>query len=258
MLTIIDTHTHIFGSEFDTDLSEVVARAKSVGVSKMLMPNVDLDTIERVKRVAQQFPESCLPLMGIHPCSIDQNYQDSLKKVREELETGAYQGVGEIGLDLHWDKTFKDQQADAFLTQCRWAAEMDLAVSVHTREATHWAIELLKKEKMKGLRGVFHCFTGSVEEGNEIIKLGFVLGIGGVVTYKNTHLRETLKRLPLDKLVVETDAPYLSPVPFRGKRNEPSYLKEILTVLSEVYGCSLGEISRTTTVCALEIFKMDL
>jgi TatD DNase family protein len=256
MVEIIDTHTHIFGPEFDADLSEVVARAQQQGVIKMLMPNVDLQTVARVRRVAQQFPESCIAMMGLHPCSVNDQFQQALSVIRLELETGIYKGVGEIGLDLHWDKTYKEAQAEAFLTQCRWAAEMNLPVSVHTREATAWALELLKKERISGLRGVFHCFTGSYEEGMEILKLGFVLGIGGVVTYKNTHLRDTLKRLPSDKIVVETDAPYLSPVPHRGKRNEPAYLKEILVVLSEVYGCSYGDISRLTSDCAFEIFKL--
>lgn len=253
---IIDTHTHTFNPEFDTDRVEVITRAINNEVKYMLMPNVDVESIERLKQNQLLFPENCLPMMGIHPCSINDNYLNDLKVIEAELFSGKYIAVGEIGLDLFWDKSFKEQQADAFITQCKWAKTLNLATSMHTRDATFWAIELLKKEKLDGLRGVFHCFTGSVEEANEIIKLGFSIGIGGVVTYKNTNLRETLKNIPLERIVLETDAPYLSPVPYRGKRNEPSYLKEVVMTLSQIYGFSVKQICMQTSANAIEVFGL--
>jgi len=253
---IIDTHTHLFNPEFDNDRVEVIERAIKNRVKYMLLPNVDVETIDRLKENAQLYPENCLPLMGIHPCSVNENYKASLDIVEQELFSNKYFGVGEIGLDLYWDKTFKDEQAEAFTTQLKWAQQLNLATSMHTRDATYWAIELIKKEKLEGLKGVFHWFTGSLEEANEIIKLGFSLGIGGVVTYKNTNLRETLKKIPIEHIVLETDAPYLSPVPHRGKRNEPGYLKEVVQVLSEVYHCSVGEIELKTSENAMNVFGL--
>ncbi|MBI3235412.1 MAG: TatD family hydrolase [Bacteroidetes bacterium] len=253
---IIDTHTHLFNPEFDNDRVEVIERAFKNRVKYMLLPNVDVETIDRLKENAKLYPENCLPLMGIHPCSVNENYKSSLDVIEMELFSNNYFGVGEIGLDLYWDKTFKEEQAEAFITQLKWARQLNLATSMHTRDATYWAIDLIKKEKLEGLKGVFHCFTGSLEEANEIIKLGFSLGIGGVVTYKNTNLRETLKNIPIEHIVLETDAPYLSPVPYRGKRNEPSYLKEVVQVLSEVYQCSVGEIEKQTSENAINIFGL--
>lgn len=254
---IIDTHTHLFNPEFDIDRIEMIARAIDSGVMYMLMPNVDIQSIGSLKKTSNQFPQNCLPMMGIHPCSIGTNYKRELNIIQEELYTLKYIGVGEIGLDLHWDKTFQEQQAEAFIEQCRWANELGLPVSMHTREATPWAIELLRKEKLQNLKGVFHCFSGSVEEAKTIIGMGFSLGIGGVVTYKNSNLKEILSQISLTHIVLETDAPYLAPVPFRGKRNEPSHLIHVVKTLADIYQESTEKICTQTSINAKNLFSIE-
>ena len=233
LTTFVDTHTHLYEAQFDADRTAMIERAINTGVSKMIIPNVDATTIKGMLDLVQQFPTNIFPMMGLHPCYVKpETYKQELEMVRQYLFndykeisnlqspiSNSFIAVGEIGLDLYWDKSTLDIQKEAFELQCDWAIEKQLPVAIHSRDSTHILIELLKKRKNKP-RGVFHCFTGSLEEANEILKLGFYVGIGGVVTYKNTHLRDTLKHLPLDKIVLETDAPYLPPVPFRGKRNE--------------------------------------
>ena len=267
LTTFVDTHTHLYEAQFDADRTAMIERAIDTGVSKMIIPNVDATTIKGMLDLVQQFPTNIFPMMGLHPCYVKpETYKQELEMVRQYLFndykeisnlqspiSNSFIAVGEIGLDLYWDKSTLDIQKEAFELQCDWAIEKQLPVAIHSRDSTHILIELLKKRKNKP-RGVFHCFTGSLEEANEILKLGFYVGIGGVVTYKNTHLRDTLKHLPLDKIVLETDAPYLPPVPFRGKRNESAYTKLVAETLCSVYEKGLEEIAAVTTQNAKDLF----
>lgn len=253
-MTLIDTHTHLYEEQFEADRTEMIQRAIDNGVSKMIIPNVDATTIKGMMDLVQQFPTNVFPMMGLHPCYVKpETYKTELEIIKSNLDKGEFVAVGEIGIDLYWDKTTLDIQKEAFELQCDWAIEKSLPVAIHSRDSTHILIELLKKMKDKP-HGVFHCFTGSLEEANEIIKLGFYLGIGGVLTYKNTHLRDTLKHIPLDKIVLETDAPYLPPVPHRGKRNESAYTKLVAETLCTVYEKGLDEIAAVTTQNARDLF----
>lgn len=253
-MILVDTHTHLYEEQFDADRTEMIQRAIDNGVSKMIIPNVDATTIKGMMDLVQQFPTNVFPMMGLHPCYVKpETYKTELEIIKSNLDKGEFVAVGEIGIDLYWDKTTLDIQKEAFELQCDWAIEKSLPVAIHSRDSTHILIELLKKMKDKP-HGVFHCFTGSLEEANEIIKLGFYLGIGGVLTYKNTHLRDTLKHIPLDKIVLETDAPYLPPVPHRGKRNESAYTKLVAETLCTVYEKGLDEIAAVTTQNATTLF----
>lgn len=255
----IDTHTHLFSEEFKEDASATIHRAIQARVKRLLLPNIDVSTIEALKAFAALDNEHCLMMMGLHPCSVGENYISDLKIIEQELfnRDNLYIGVGEIGIDLYWDKTTFDWQADAFLKQCQWAVELDKAVSIHTRSATYETIKLLKSMS-KAPKGVFHCFSGSIEEANEILKLGFYLGIGGVVTFKNSKLHEVLAQVPLDRIVLETDSPYLSPVPYRGKRNESAYVPLIAEKLSEIYAVDVLTIASVTSSNAQAVFGFNI
>jgi TatD DNase family protein len=253
-MEFVDTHSHLFSEEFDSDKQASINRALDARVRTILLPNIDLDTIGRLKEFSELAPQNCLPMMGLHPCSVTANYKEQLSVIQAELFSDyKYYGVGEIGLDFYWDKTFAEEQKIVFVQQCTWAAELELGVSIHTRSATYEAIAAIKTMKHKP-KGVFHCFSGSLEEANEILKLGFKLGIGGVLTYKNSTLPEILKQLSIDDIVLETDSPYLPPVPYRGKRNESSYIPLIAEKLSDVFGVSIETIAHKTTANAREVF----
>src|SRR5574343_182637 len=253
-MVFADTHTHLFVEEFDADREAVLHRAIQSRVKTVLLCNIDETSIEALKALSALDTEHCFPMMGLHPCSVKENYKEVLNLILNELDSGfKYYGVGEIGMDLYWDKTTVDWQSDAFLTQCTWAVERNLGVSIRTRSATYEAIKLLKQMKQVP-RCVFHCFSGSFEEAQEIIKLGFCLGIGGVVTFKNSGLPEVLKRIPMDHLVLETDSPYLSPVPYRGKRNESAYIPYVAEKLSEIYDVSVERVAELTTANSKSVF----
>lgn len=261
-MTFTDTHTHLYEEQFDLDRIQMIERSINTGVSKMLIPNVDTTTIKGMMDLVQQFPLNIFPMMGLHPCYVKpETYKNELEIIRQHLFddinnlTTPFVAIGEIGIDLYWDKTTLAIQKEAFEIQCDWAIEKKLPVAIHSRDSTHVLIEILKKRNQNP-RGVFHCFTGSLEEANEILKLGFYLGIGGVVTYKNTHLRDTLKHIPLDKIVLETDAPYLPPVPYRGKRNESAYTKIVAETLCTVYEKDLEEIAAVTSQNAHVLFNV--
>lgn len=254
----IDTHTHLFSEEFDQDALPVIHRAIQARVKRLLLPNIDVGSIEALKKFTALDPEHCLPMMGLHPCSVGENYKADLEIIKNELfGSQDYAGVGEIGIDLYWDKSTFEWQSEAFLTQCQWAVDLDKAVSIHTRSATYETIKLLKSMP-KVPKGVFHCFTGSMEEATEILKLGFYLGIGGVVTFKNSKLHEVLTHIPLDRIVLETDSPYLSPVPHRGQRNESAYIPLIAERLSEIYDVSVLKIAEQTSANALAVFGISI
>lgn len=252
---MIDTHSHIYSEDFDADRSEVIRRAQEAGVTKIIMPNVDSESLPGMLETERMFPDVCLAAIGLHPTSVKENYLDELALVKSELERRKYMAIGEIGIDLYWDKTFYTEQVFALQTQVQWALDSNLPVIIHVRDSHKETIEALQPFKNKGLRGVFHCFTGSSKEAEEIAELGdFMLGIGGVVTFKNSGLAGNLKDIPLTKLVLETDTPYLAPVPFRGKRNEPSYTAFICNKLAEVYQVSVKEIDEITTRNAEKLF----
>jgi len=274
---LVDTHTHLYEEQFDTDRNEMIQRAIDAGVATMLIPNVDTTTVKDMMELVRQHPNHIFPMMGLHPCYVKpETYKQELEIIRKylfeneqsaESEVNAkisphlthrlpsFVAVGEIGIDLYWDKTTLEIQKEAFEIQCDWAIEKNLPIAVHARDSLHILIELLKKRKQRP-HGVFHCFTGSLEEAKELLKLDYYLGIGGVVTYKNTHLRDTLKQVPLQKIVLETDSPYLPPVPFRGKRNESAYTKIIAETLCSVYEKSLDEIAAVTTQNAYDLFQV--
>ena len=253
---MIDTHSHIYSEEFDADRDEVIKSAKEAGVTKIVLPNVDTQSLPRMLELEAQYPDYCYAAVGLHPESVKENYQIELDIIREELERRKYLAVGEIGIDLYWDKTYQTEQIRAFQTQVEWAIEFNLPVIIHVRNSHNETIQALKPYSGKGLKGIFHCFGGTPEEAAEIFSLGdFKLGIGGVVTFKNSGLAATLMHIPLEKLVLETDSPYLTPVPFRGKRNESSYLRYVAARLSEIYAVPQDEVNRITTESANSVFS---
>lgn len=253
---LIDTHTHLYERQFQSDRDAMIQRAFAAGVSALLIPNVDSSTITPMLEVCEKYPLQIFPMMGLHPCYVKSDtYQSELATVYDFLQKQKFVAVGEIGIDMYWDKSTLEIQKEAFHQQCDWALEFDLPIAVHARESNYILIELLKN-RGSNPSGVFHCFTGSVEEAKEILKLGFYLGIGGVVTYKNTNLRDTLKHIPLDNIVLETDAPYLPPVPHRGKRNESAYTQLVAEMLCTVYEMSYEEIAMQTTANAKRLFKL--
>ncbi len=252
---MIDTHTHIYLSEFDDDRHEAVQRAKTENISAMLLPNIDKDSIAAMNETANQFPEMMHMMMGLHPTSVGADFESQLEIIKKELDSGKYIAIGEIGMDLYWDKAFAEQQKVAFIEQCSWAVEKKLPVSVHLRSAHNEVVSALKSmQKMP--KGVFHCFGGSVQEALEVINMGFYLGIGGVVTFKNTNLRNVLKHVDPKYIVLETDAPYLAPHPFRGKRNEPAYLKLVLDTLAGVYQMPQDRLNEVIRENARKLFNI--
>jgi TatD DNase family protein len=256
-MRIVDTHCHLYSKDFDEDRDEVIARSIRMGVDRILLPNVDLDTVDGMHDLMQKYPEVCRGMIGLHPCDVVEDWEHELSVLLALAESHTYCAVGEIGVDLYWDKTTQGIQEAAFIQQVEFALMKDLPIAIHSRNATHRIIEILKGFKGKGLRGVFHCFSESYELAQEIIKLdGFSLGIGGVLTFKNSGLGEVLKKVDLQHIVLETDSPYLSPMPHRGKRNEPSYTRLVAEKLADVKGLTLFEVAETTTRNAEKLFGL--
>ena len=256
---MIDTHSHIFEPDFADDLPEVIARAKEIGVEKIFMPNIDDTSVDAMLGVCRQYPGYCFPMLGYHPTSVDAEAMPKVKEMKNRLVEGhPYIAIGEVGLDLYWDKTYIKEQQQVLEEQIQWALEWELPLVIHCREAFPELFEVLKPYKETKLKGVFHSFTGTIDEALELVSYSrFMVGINGVVTFKKSTLPETLKVLPLERLVLETDSPYLAPVPFRGKRNESSYVKRVAVKLAELYGVEIGEVERQTTVNALKVFKIS-
>lgn len=253
---MIDTHSHLYLKEFEKDIDDIIFRAKENGVEKILLPSINIEEHERVLRLNEMFPEICLPMIGLHPCYVKENYKEEIKHVEESLKHFKFYAIGEVGLDFHWDKTFSKEQYFAFEYQIELAISNNLPVIIHSRNATPECISTINSYSSRGLTGIFHCFGGSAEEAKAIIDMGFYLGIGGVVTYKNSGLGEVLKEISLDNIVLETDAPYLSPVPFRGKRNESSYLLYVAEKLADIKDTTFAEVDRITTLNAKKIFNI--
>ena len=254
---MIDTHAHIYASEFDNDRDEVVKRALEQGIDKILLPNIDLESIEPMLKTEAAYPEICRSMMGLHPCYVDGNVEQTLAIIRSWFEKHNFIAVGEIGIDLYWDKTFRAEQEMAFVTQLNWAKEMNLPVVIHTRDSIEETLTLLRQEQDGSLRGVFHCFGGSVEEAQAINELGFHLGLGGVSTFKNGGMDKVIPHLDMNWVILETDCPYLAPVPHRGKRNEPAYTSLVAARVAELRGESLEVIDTLTTKNAEALFNLD-
>lgn len=255
-MELIDSHSHIYVNEFDTDRAAMLKRASDQGVKNVLMPAIDSSTHTAMLQAEKEFPEQCKSMIGLHPCSVKENYKDEMKIVEEYLSQRKFVAVGETGLDFYWDLTFKEQQYDAFDQQIKWAIEYDIPVVIHSRNSTDECIEMIKQNQDGKLKGVFHCFSGNTEQAKKIIDLGFYLGIGGVLTFKNSGLDAVIKNFDLNNIVLETDAPYLAPVPFRGKRNESSYLKYVVQKLAEIKEMDVEKVSEQTTLNAKKLFGL--
>ena len=253
---LIDTHSHIYLDQFDEDREEVISRAKEAGVKSILLPNIDIDSVNSLMALCDHHPNYCYAMMGLHPCSVEENYEEQLDNIWGISKQLKIYAVGEIGLDLYWRKDNLDAQLNALRLQFDWAIKKNLPVAMHCREANSYLIAELKEYAPRGLKGVWHCFTGSEEEAKKVCDLGFYLGIGGVLTYKKSELKNFVERLETDKILFETDAPYLSPVPKRGKRNEPSYTLYTAKFFAECTGKSLEYWAEKSTNNAIRLFNL--
>jgi len=260
LITLTDTHAHLYAGEFDNDRNDMIKRAMQLGVKRFFLPNVDEESIIPMLQLMKDYPDNCFGMMGLHPCSVKENVLEQLQSIEQALKVQKFVAIGEIGIDLYWDKTFFEQQKLAFKTQCIWALERNLPIAIHCRNAMQEIIELIEELKTttaykdKTFKGIFHCFSGNNEDAKKLIAYGFYLGIGGVLTYKNSGLDKAIEDIDLKYLVLETDAPYLAPVPMRGKRNESAYLRHIAEKLAELKECSLFEVAEITTQNSIHIF----
>lgn len=255
-MNLIDTHIHLYLEEFNKDLPSVIETAIQSGVTQMMLPNIDSTSISSMLILADQYPNICYPMIGLHPTSVKANYMNELAIVESELNNRKYYGIGECGIDLYWDKEFAIEQEFVFRHHIDLARTYNLPLIVHIRDSYNEVIRILKDVNKKDLRGIFHCFSGSVEQAKQAISLGFSLGLGGVITFKNNKMQETLKHVALEHLVLETDAPFLAPVPYRGKRNEPSYLPLIAKMIAEIKGIEVEIVAEATTANAKKLFRI--
>ena len=253
-MTLIDTHCHLYLDDFKDDIDAAILRAKEYGVQKFYLPAIDSEVIDAMLQLEEKFPENCFAMMGLHPCSVKENYIEELKIAEEWLEKRKFVAIGEIGLDFYWDKTFVKEQYAAFECQMQWALDSNMPIVIHTRNAMTETINTVKPFAAQGLKGIFHCFGGTEAEARQITDMGFYLGIGGVVTYKKSGLAEVIQKIGLEFLVLETDAPYLTPVPFRGKRNESSYLKYVIEKIADELHLPVETVAAVTTANAEKIF----
>ncbi|AZA88485.1 TatD family deoxyribonuclease [Chryseobacterium shandongense] len=253
---MIDTHTHLYAEEFDEDRKEAIQRAINKRITEFYLPAIDSESHEKMLQLEAEYPGQIFSMMGLHPCYVKpETWEQELEIVKNYLDQRTFPAIGEIGIDLYWDKTTLDIQVKAFEQQIDWAIEKDLPIVIHTRESFDETFEVLERKKHPKLRGIFHCFSGNFEQAKHAIDLNFILGIGGVVTFKNGKIDQFLNEIPLDKIVLETDSPYLAPVPFRGKRNESSYLDLVAGKLVDIYKVDFSEIDRITTENARKLFK---
>jgi TatD DNase family protein len=255
-MRFIDTHAHLYSSPLKENIEGIMINAMDNGIDTIIMPAIDSTTLEAMLEVEKTYPENCMAMMGLHPCSVKENVKEELAIIEAQLQKRKFIAIGEIGLDYYWDKTFTTEQMHAFEIQMQWALDYKLPIAIHTRNAMGETIEAVKPFAKKGLRGIFHCFSGSKESAEQIISMDFHLGLGGVLTYKNTGVAEAIKDIPMEWLVLETDAPYLSPVPYRGKTNEPSYMIHVAMKLAEIKNLPLHEIASITTNNAEKLFGL--
>lgn len=254
-MILTDTHTHLYSEQFKDDIDEVVQKAIKLGISRFFLPNIDSSYTNTLLALAKKYPDNMFRMMGLHPCSVKADYQQELEHVEKMLSAHQVVAIGEIGIDLYWDKTFLKEQQAAFRYQIRLAKANNLPFVIHCRDAFDEIFEILDEENDENMRGIFHCFTGNLEQAQKIINYGgFKLGIGGVVTFKNAGLDKVVEQISLEHLVLETDAPYLAPVPYRGKRNESAYLIEIATKIASLKQVSLEEVASITTKNSIEVF----
>ena len=256
-MQVVDTHTHLYSEDFTTDQELLINEAIVKGVNRFCLPNIDSSTVDVMLELVRKYPSNCFPMMGLHPTSVKENYKDELEIVEKRLSEKKFIAVGEIGIDLYWDKTFLKEQQDAFRRQIEIANHYKLPVSIHSRESFEEIYEILIKTKKESPFGAFHCFTGTAEQAQRAIDLGFVLGVGGVVTFKNGGVAETIAGIDLQHLVLETDAPYLPPVPFRGKRNVPVYILKVVEKIAEIKNITVEEVAAITTATANKIFSFE-
>jgi TatD DNase family protein len=253
---LIDTHAHLYVEQFNDDIKEVILRAKSSGIEKILLPNIDVDSIDALLKLWQSDKDFFVPMMGIHPSSINKDYLSDLEKVFELFDKHSFCAVGEIGLDYYWSKEFATEQKDAFIRQIEFAKQQKLPIAVHCRDAFDDILDILEKQQDGNLQGVLHCFTGNIEEAHRLKAIGFKMGLGGVLTFKNSGLDKVVAELQLEDFILETDSPYLAPQPHRGKRNESSYLALIAKKLAEIYDREEGEIIQITSDTAKKLFRI--
>lgn len=254
-MILTDTHSHIYSSQFDEDRDEMIQRAFDKGIERIFLPGIDSESIESMLELEKEYPDNCFAMMGLHPCSVKENYQDELALVEEWLNKRDFCAIGEIGIDLYWDKSTLAIQQDAFSTQIQWAKERKLPFVIHCRDAFDEIFEIMDELNDENMRGIFHCFTGNLEQAQHIINYGnFKLGIGGVVTFKNAGLDNVVEHIETKHLVLETDSPYLAPTPYRGKRNESSYLYNVADRISDLHHISVEEVARITTANSKEVF----
>jgi TatD DNase family protein len=251
-----DSHTHLYLEAFEDDRDQMIQRAIDSGVTRMLLPNIDSSSIGPLFALTERFPDHCFPMMGLHPTSVKENYQEELKRIEEALGHKEFIAIGETGIDLYWDKTFLKEQEEVFSTQIAWAMELDLPLVIHARDSFKEIFGVLDRAGGPELRGVFHSFTGGPAELERALSYNFMIGINGIVTFKNSNLGEVVHKIPMDRLLLETDAPFLAPVPYRGKRNESSYLPETATKVAEIHNLSKEEIARITTANAELLFRL--
>jgi TatD DNase family protein len=253
----IDSHTHLYLDAFTGDREEMVKRAIGAGVTRMFLPNIDSSTIKAMIGLAEAFPGTCYPMMGLHPTSVKENYMEELAAIEELLEIPGIIAIGETGMDLYWDRTFMKEQEIAFKTQIGWAKSLDLPLVIHARESFHEIFAAMDEAGTDGLRGVFHSFSGGPAELEKALSYGFLIGINGIVTFKNSDLGDVVRLIPAERMLLETDAPFLAPVPFRGKRNESSYLVHIAKKVGEIHNLTLEEIGAITSRNALRLFQIS-
>ncbi|NVK50456.1 MAG: TatD family hydrolase [Cyclobacteriaceae bacterium] len=254
-MNLIDTHAHIYSRKFESDREAVINEIREAGVERIYMPNIDVESIEEMLEMEKSYPGFCIPMMGLHPCDVKEDFEAQLAVMKEWLWKRPFAAVGEIGLDLYWDKSFFEEQKQALREQISWAKSLDLPIVLHCRDSMNETSEIVREMQDGKLKGIFHCFTGNLDQAQQIVELGFLLGIGGVVTYKNGGLDQVLPHLKIENLVLETDAPYLAPVPFRGKRNTPAYLPYIAERVGDLMQLNAAEVARITKENALAIFK---
>ena len=255
-MRFIDTHAHLYSMPLKENIEGIMKNAMDNGIDTIIMPAIDSSTLDAMLEVEASYPKNCKAMMGLHPCSVKENVKEELAIIEAQLQKRKFIAIGEIGLDYYWDKTFANLQMEAFQIQMQWALDYKLPIAIHTRNAMGETIEAVKPFAKKGLRGIFHCFSGSKESAEQIISMDFHLGLGGVLTYKNAGVAEAIKDIPMQWLVLETDAPYLSPVPYRGKTNEPSYMIQVAMKLAEIKNLPLHEIAAITTSNAKKLFGL--
>lgn len=253
-MIITDTHIHLYSEQFSADIDALMATALGLGISRFFLPNIDRSSIDAMLLLEKNFPGKCFPMMGLHPCSVNENWREEMKTVEDWFSKKSFAAVGEMGIDLYWDKTFIDEQKIVFRKQVELANQKRLPIVIHTRDSFDVAYGLLNEGRKEAPCGIFHCFTGTLEQAKRVIDMGFYLGIGGVVTFKNGGLDKVLPEISLDNIVLETDGPYLAPVPYRGKRNEPAYIYRVAEKVAELMKCSVEEVARVTTENSKKIF----